>query len=45
MPLMEGRGGRRIFEGFTQGQVLQNYQRYPARNVVDVDSSQLHMKR
>lgn len=45
LPLIEGRGGRRIFEGFTQGQVLQNYQRYSARNVVDVDSIQLNMER
>lgn len=38
LPLIEGRGGRRIYEGFVQGQVLQNYERYAARNVVTVDS-------
>lgn len=38
LPLIEGRGGRRIYEGFTRGQVLQNYERYDARNVVTVDS-------
>ena len=38
LPLIEGRGGRRIYEGFVQGQVLQNYERYSARNVVTVDS-------
>ncbi len=38
LPLIEGRGGRRIYDGFTRGQVLQNYERYAARNVVTVDS-------
>lgn len=45
LPLIEGRGGRRIYEGFTQGQVLQNYERYAARNVVTVDSVQVDLSR
>jgi hypothetical protein len=38
LPLIEGRGGRRIYDGFVRGQVLQNYERYAARNAVTVDS-------
>ncbi|WP_143434654.1 conjugal transfer protein TraK [Hymenobacter roseosalivarius] len=45
LPLIEGRGGRRIYEGFTRGQVLQNYERYAARNVVTVDSVLVDMSR
>lgn len=44
LPLIEGAGGRRIFENFNRGQVLQNYQRYSARSVLDVDSIYLDMK-
>lgn len=44
LPLIEGPGGRRIFENFNRGQVLQNYQRYSARSVLDVDSIYLDMK-
>jgi len=43
LPLIEGRGGRRIYDGFTRGQVLQNYERYAARNVVTVDSVSIDM--
>ncbi|KAA5539648.1 conjugal transfer protein TraK [Adhaeribacter rhizoryzae] len=43
LPLIEGAGGRRIFENFNRGQVLQNYQRYSARSVLDVDSIYLDM--
>ncbi|WP_208133276.1 conjugal transfer protein TraK [Hymenobacter sp. BT559] len=43
LPLIEGRGGRRIYDGFTRGQVLQNYERYAARNVVTVDSVRIDM--
>ncbi|MCR5890572.1 conjugal transfer protein TraK [Hymenobacter sp. J193] len=43
LPLIEGRGGRRIYDGFTRGQVLQNYERYAARNVVTVDSVSVDM--
>lgn len=45
LPLIEGRGGRRIYEGFTRGQVLQNYERYDARNVVTVDSVLVDMSK
>ncbi|TGE22593.1 conjugal transfer protein TraK [Hymenobacter metallicola] len=45
LPLIEGRGGRRIYEGFTRGQVLQNYERYAARNVVTVDSVLVDMSK
>lgn len=45
LPLIEGRGGRRIFEGFTRGQVLQNYERYAARSVLEVDSVQIDMSK
>ncbi len=44
LPLIEGAGGRRIFENFNRGQVLQNYQRYSARSVLEVDSIYLDMK-
>ncbi|WP_207435965.1 conjugal transfer protein TraK [Sabulibacter ruber] len=44
LPLIEGAGGRRIFENFSRGQVLQNYQRYSARSVLDVDSIHLDMR-
>lgn len=43
LPLIDGRGGRRIYEGFTRGQVLENYVRYAARNVVTVDSVNVDM--
>lgn len=45
LPLIEGRGGRRIYDGFVRGQVLQNYERYAARNVATVDSVLVDMSR
>lgn len=43
LPLIEDRGGRRIYEGFKTGQVMENYVRYGARSVIEVDSIRLNM--
>jgi hypothetical protein len=43
LPLIEDRGGRRIYEGFKTGQVFENYVRYGARATITVDSIRLDM--
>ena len=44
LPWIDGVGGKRIYEGFTQGQVYSNYVRYSARSVVSVDSVVVDMQ-
>lgn len=44
LPLIDDNDGRRIYAGFKSGQVFENYVRYGARQVVDVDSIVLQTK-
>jgi len=44
IPWIDSRGGKRIYEGFRKGQVLENYVRYQARNVVEIDSVNVDME-
>ncbi|QKG59058.1 conjugal transfer protein TraK (plasmid) [Hymenobacter sp. BRD128] len=45
LPLIDDTDGRRIYAGFKKGQVFENYVHYGARQVLDVDSIVLQLKK